>query len=78
MEVYETRFRSLLKAVSFRVIEIIASTVVLAHFVAVATAVGLAVLLEGMCLVLHYIFERATNRIQWGREIREQDKKGER
>ena len=65
----ETRKRSLLKAVSFRIIEIAIDTVILSFFVAPHIAVGLSVLLEVLCCILHYGFERIWNRFSYGREI---------
>lgn len=65
----ETRKRSLLKAVSFRIIEITATTLAL-HFglgEEWSIAIGWAVVLETMCLILHYGFERMFDRVQWGR-----------
>lgn len=67
--IHETRKRSLVKAVSFRIIEIIFDAVILSFFVELQVALALAVVLEGMCLGLHYIFERGFDRIQWGRYI---------
>ena len=69
MKVNETRKRSLLKVVSFRVIEIALDTLILSFFVTPAVAVGLAVSLEVLCLMLHYAFERIWNRVAYGREI---------
>jgi len=71
MKINETRKRSLLKAISFRVVEITASSIVLSFFVAPYKAIGLAVLLEGLCFGLQYLGERAWNRISYGREITE-------
>jgi len=69
----ETKKRSLLKAVSFRLIEIAASMAIL-HFwagVALETAFGLAVTIETICLILHFGFERIWNKIPYGRYIKE-------
>lgn len=65
----ETRKRSLLKAVSFRVVEIAVSTGILSCFVELETAFGLAVSIELICLFLHYICERIWNKIPYGRNI---------
>jgi len=65
----ETRKRSLLKAVSFRGLEIALDTVILSIFVELKTAIWLAILLEGLCLALHYGFERAWNKSQYGRHV---------
>jgi uncharacterized membrane protein len=69
MRINETRKRSLLKAVSFRIIEIALDTLILSFFITPAIAFGVAVAVECMCLILHYIFERIFNRISYGREI---------
>ncbi len=69
MRVHETRRRSLLKAVSFRVIEITVDTLILNIFVPATTALVLAITLEGICFALHFIFERVWNRINYGRYI---------
>ena len=68
MKVNETRVRSLLKAVSFRIIGVAVDTVILSVFVTPAIALGLAVVLELTCFALHYCFERVWNRIDYGRE----------
>ena len=70
MRVNETRKRSLLKAVSFRIIEIAVDTLILSFFVAPTIALGLSVALELTCLTLHYFFERIFNHIDYGREIK--------
>ena len=67
--IHETRKRSLVKAISYRVIEILLDTWILSYFVGVKVALPLAVALEGMCLLLHYTFERGWDRVQWGRYI---------
>jgi len=69
MRVNETKKRSLLKATSFRIVEITASSIVLSFFVTAYEAVGLAVLLEGLCFGLQYLGERVWNKIGYGREI---------
>lgn len=68
--IYETRMRSFWKAVSFRGIEVAVDTLILSFFVEVPVAVGLAIALEVLCLILHYIFERVWNRSDYGREIK--------
>lgn len=69
MKINETRKRSFAKALSFRIVEITASSIVLSLFVAPYKAVGLAVLLEGLCFGLQYLGERIWNRIGYGKEI---------
>lgn len=67
--IHETRRRSLLKAVTVRIIGIALDTFILSFFVEVHTATVLAFALEGVCLVSHYGIERVWNRIQRGRYI---------
>lgn len=69
MKVNETKKRSLLKAITFRVIEIAFDTIILSIFVDVHVAFGLAIVLELTCFALHYVFERIWNHIDYGREI---------
>jgi len=69
LKVYETKTRSLLKAISFRFIEIAVDTAILSFFVTPVIAVGLAIALEGICLLLHFAFERGWNKINFGRHI---------
>jgi len=61
--------RSLLKSISFRIIEIVIDSLILSIFVQPAVAIGLAIGLESICLILHFFFERVWNHIQYGREI---------
>lgn len=67
--IHETRKRSLVKAVSFRIISGVLDMLVLSFFVELPVAATLAVCMEGMCLGLHYLFERVADRIQRGRYI---------
>ena len=67
--IHETRRRSLVKAVSFRIISISLDTLILATFLELDRAFGLAVVLEGACFLAHYSFERIADKIQWGRYI---------
>ena len=69
LKVYETKRRSLLKALSFRVVEIAVDSLILSFFVTPVVAIGLAIALEGICLVLHFVFERGWNKIDYGRHI---------
>jgi len=66
----ETRLRSLLKAISFRIVEILIDALILSFFVTVHTALILAIGLEFTCFCLHYLFERVWNGVSYGREIR--------
>lgn len=70
-KVNETRKRSLLKAASFRAIEIAVATALI-HFwgkLEVQMALKLAIVSEATCFGLYYGFERLWNRIQYGRHI---------
>ena len=69
LRVNETKKRSLLKAVSFRLVEVAVDTLILSFFVRPEVAFGLAAGLEGICLLLHYLFERVWNKTDYGREI---------
>ena len=69
MRINETRKRSLLKAVSFRIIEVGLETLVLGIFLDLHLAFKLALALECLCLGLHFGFERIWNRISYGRYI---------
>jgi len=67
--IHETRRRSLVKAVSYRIIEVLVDTLILSFFVELQVAFTLAVALEFICLLLHYTFERVWDKCQWGRYI---------
>ena len=82
LKVNETRKRSLLKAISFRVIEVGVDTGIiylafsnldkigeLLHLSHLEAAFGLAVVVELMCMLLHFLFERIWNKIDYGRQI---------
>jgi uncharacterized membrane protein len=69
VRVNETRRRSLLKAVSFRILEIAVDSLILSFFVTPIIAVGLAVSIEFTCFALHFVFERVWNKIDYGRHI---------
>ena len=68
-KVYETKMRSILKATSFRIIEIAIDAFILSFFVETHIAIGLSVALETTCLILHYTFERVWNTISYGRDV---------
>ena len=63
----ETRMRSLLKAVSFRIIEVLVDSFILFIFVKPYEAVGLAILFESICLGLDYLKERIWDKTDYGR-----------
>lgn len=69
LKVYETKKRSLLKAISFRAIEIAVDSLMLSLFVAPTIAISLAVALESICFLLHFAFERVWNKINYGRYV---------
>ncbi len=72
LRVNETKLRSLLKVISFRIIEISVDTFILSFFVTAPLALGLAVSLEVICFSLHFGFERIWNKINFGRQIVEE------
>jgi len=74
-KVNETRKSSLVKAISFRIIEVIVDIFILfgliktglpALFIA---GVG-AIAVEASCGIGYYLWERLWNRINWGREVK--------
>ena len=69
MRINETHARSLIKATSFRIIEIGVDFGILSFFVEPHVAIGLAVSFEVICFLLHYGFERIWNKINFGRYI---------
>ena len=68
--IHETRKRSLTKALAFRIIEITVDSMILSFFVMPMIALGLAVVIEFLCLLTHYAFERMWNRINFGRYVK--------
>lgn len=71
VKIHETRKRSLLKALSQRVVEIAATALLLTPFVGeVPTAIGLAVASETLCFGLHFLNERIWNKVDYGRGIK--------
>jgi len=62
----ETKKRSITKVISWRVIAIINSFIILWAFPD-SKNMTLALLMNGTGLVLLYIFERIFNKIQWGK-----------
>ena len=67
--IHETRKRSLVKAISFRILEVAFGTLILSSRMETSLALSYAVIIESMCMCLHYLFERGWNRVQWGRYI---------
>ena len=73
--IHETRMRSLIKAILFRIIEIGIDTVAimrvydLLYPITPMKALILAVMVECICFTVHYSFERFCDRIQWGRYV---------
>jgi len=73
-KVNESRKRSLVKAISFRIIEVIADVVILLALMrtglpAIVIAGAGALAVEASCGIGYYLWERLWNRINWGREI---------
>ena len=69
MRINETRKRSLLKSLTQRIFEIIVDTLILSFFIDSHIALGLAVFIEFLCWISHYINERLWNKIDYGREV---------
>jgi len=69
LKVHETKSRSILKAVSFRIVEITVTTLLFATQMDSWTAFLFALAAESLCLTLTYIAERVWNRINYGRHI---------
>jgi len=69
LKVCETKKRSLVKAISFRIIEVAIDTLILSFFIPVPIAFVLAMAVEGICFALHFAFERVWNKIDYGRHI---------
>lgn len=72
LKVNETKTRSLVKAISFRIVEITADTLLLTLVFGLAIHHSLmaSIGIEFMCFCLHYVAERLWNQIHWGREIK--------
>jgi hypothetical protein len=70
MKINETRRRSILKAISFRIIEVVVDSLILLLFVSPTKAIGLGVLFESICLGLDYLKERVWNKTDYGREVK--------
>jgi len=74
LKVHETKKRSLAKAISFRAIEIAIDTLIFSFFIPdLKIALGLALVVEGICFGLHFGFERIWNRINYGRTVYKRD-----
>ena len=68
--IYETHKRTLLKAVTMRLVAIGIEAAILALIVGAYEGLALAVLLETVCFVSHYIMERIWVRINYGRYVK--------
>lgn len=75
-QVNETKKRSLLKAVTARIMEVIVDTLLFEFFFGLLglegmlhISLGIAISIEFLCFLTCYVNERAWNRIQWGRKI---------
>lgn len=69
IKVHETKTRSILKATSFRIVEITVTTLLFSIRNPIEIAFGFALMAEGLCLALTYIAERIWNRINFGRHV---------
>jgi len=76
--VNETRTRSLLKAISGRIIEVTVGALVFGTLLSFLVpgmqnpyiaGLGLNIVEETICFVVSYFTDRAWNKIQWGREV---------
>jgi len=64
----EDKKRSLVKAITWRVIVVINSFIIMLMFVRdVKKSIAYALVLNGIALMLYYIHERIWNGIAWGR-----------
>jgi uncharacterized membrane protein len=70
-KVNETPMRSFIKTMGFRIVEILLDTLIL-QIISENTALNLVVsiMIEGLCWLLSFIWERIWNRIDFGREIK--------
>jgi len=75
-KVNETRTRSILKALTSKVIEVVVDTALVGeilHLLGVSNAFEIggsfAVAVEVLCAVTNYFNDRLWNKIQWGREV---------
>jgi len=71
-KVNETKQRSLIKGLTFRIVEIVITTGAAWYFLKIPLeqGVGVATIGELTCFILFYTSERIWNRINWGREIK--------
>lgn len=69
-KINETRKRSFLKGITARILEIVIDTFLFfALGLEIHTSFGIALLIEGLCFLLHYLNERVWNKINYGRII---------
>lgn len=75
-KVNETRLRSLFKAITGRLIEILVDSLLIGSLFtflgvpyAFQLASGIAILTEILCALTTYLNERIWNRLDWGREV---------
>lgn len=66
----ETKLRSFLKALSFRIVEIIIDTILLSYLgLHIHVSLLASILIELICFLLGFSWERVWNKIRWGRRI---------
>jgi len=77
-KVNETHLRSILKAVTSRIIEIAVDTLLIGTIYAFLgipnsyeLASGIAISIEMLCALTSYINDRLWNKISWGREVKD-------
>lgn len=75
-QVNETRKRSLVKAVTFRILEVVIDVFIILACMRsgfpelVVAGVG-AISVEASCGIGYYFWERLWNKISWGREVKD-------
>lgn len=73
-KINETRKRSIVKTVSFHIVQVIVDAIILYSMVLQGLppeiiALAGAVVVESVCLIGYFFWERLWNRIDWEREI---------
>ena len=72
-KVHETNKRSLVKAIGFRIIEVLVDMIIgiVLFGLEPAMALGYSILVEIACFSLYYVWERIWTRIEYGRHVHE-------
>ena len=73
--VHETRLRSFFKSGIGRVVEVMVDTgILLSIGESIETALPIAILIEILCWVVHFVLERVWAKIDYGRHVHEKGK----